>query len=107
MTASDRSLCPQINPVAFGALLQYLYTGEPRVWVGRGHSTPRCLSPAVQGSLSNLLGWLFPPGARLGRGTASWNSVQAAGSRSDPEPPSRAAPTPRLPGCQCGACQRL
>lgn len=29
LTFSPGCLCPQINPMAFGALLQYLYTGDP------------------------------------------------------------------------------
>lgn len=34
LTFSPGCLCPQINPMAFGALLQYLYTGDPPPGLG-------------------------------------------------------------------------
>lgn len=126
LTLSPCGLCLQINPVAFGALLQYLYTGEPWVWVGRGCSTPRRGFGATF-SLLGLIPWgagwfQLPPGLGfpthrgallvcpgscrtrvVGRGTAAGQPRAPSGS----EPPPSPAPIPRLPGRRCGACRRL
>lgn len=42
------SSCSQINPLAFGALLQYLYTGEPPVLGREGEGGRDCLSAQQQ-----------------------------------------------------------
>lgn len=54
LTFSPGCLCPQINPMAFGALLQYLYTGDPpQAWVwqaGKGiHFSPAADQAVVLG----------------------------------------------------------